>query len=97
MHLPTHRATSRPVTLWRGWRSSRDRFQEIPGLTGILAISPRHPRADLKADELFRRKDGSSFHAEFMITPIYENDRIVGVVGTFRDITERKQGKVAQQ
>lgn len=41
-------------------------------------------------DEIFWRKDGSSFRVEFASTPIHGDDgTIVGAVVTFRDITER--------
>jgi diguanylate cyclase (GGDEF)-like protein/PAS domain S-box-containing protein len=41
-------------------------------------------------DEVFWRKDGTSFPVEYTSTPIFENSEIVGAVVTFRDITERK-------
>jgi diguanylate cyclase (GGDEF)-like protein/PAS domain S-box-containing protein len=41
-------------------------------------------------DEVFWRKDGTSFPVEYTSTPIFENGEIVGAVVTFRDITERK-------
>lgn len=47
------------------------------------------------ADELFWRKDGSSFPVEYTSTPIHENGRLVGAVVVFRDISERKQSEVA--
>jgi len=40
--------------------------------------------------EVFWRKDGSSFPVEYISTPIWEGGNLVGVVVTFRDITERK-------
>jgi PAS domain S-box-containing protein len=42
-------------------------------------------------DEIFWRKDGTSFSVEYVSTPILENDQIMGSVVIFRDITERKQ------
>jgi PAS domain S-box-containing protein len=42
------------------------------------------------SDEVFWRKDGTSFHVEYTSTPIVEDERIVGAVVTFRDISERK-------
>jgi PAS domain S-box-containing protein len=45
-------------------------------------------RAD---NELFWRKDGSSFAAEFSSYPVFENGIYSGTVVTFSDITERKQ------
>src|SRR5919107_3137503 len=41
-------------------------------------------------DEVFWRKDGTSFPVEYVSTPIFEDGEIVGAVVTFRDITERK-------
>ncbi|HSN04832.1 MAG TPA: PAS domain S-box protein, partial [Nitrospira sp.] len=45
------------------------------------------------ADEVFWRKDGSSFPVEYTGTPIIERGEIVGAVVMFRDITERKQAE----
>lgn len=46
------------------------------------------------ADEVFWRRDGTSFPVEYMTAPM-RNDRneIVAAVVTFRDITERKQAE----
>jgi diguanylate cyclase (GGDEF)-like protein/PAS domain S-box-containing protein len=41
-------------------------------------------------DEVFWRKNGTSFPVEYMSTPILEGDKILGAVVTFNDITERK-------
>ncbi|MGA2402662.1 MAG: PAS domain S-box protein [Syntrophobacteraceae bacterium] len=41
-------------------------------------------------DEVFWRKDGSSFPVAYSSTPILEEGKILGVVLTFRDITQRK-------
>ena len=38
---------------------------------------------------LFRKSDGSLFHADYTISPIVENDLIAGSVISFRDITDR--------
>ncbi len=47
-------------------------------------------------NEVFWRKNGTSFPVECTSTPIRdENDQIVGIVVTFRDITERLQAKEA--
>jgi PAS domain S-box-containing protein len=42
-------------------------------------------------DEVFWRKDGTSFEVEYTSTPIMENGRIKGAVITFRDIGDRKR------
>jgi diguanylate cyclase (GGDEF)-like protein/PAS domain S-box-containing protein len=41
-------------------------------------------------DEVFWRKDGTSFPVEYTSTPILQDGEVVGAVVTFRDITERK-------
>lgn len=42
-------------------------------------------------DEVFWRKDGTSFPVEYTSTPILDDGKIIGAVVTFRDITERKR------
>jgi hypothetical protein len=39
-------------------------------------------------DEVFWRKDGSSFPVEYISTPILERDQLVGAVVTFLNITQ---------
>ena len=46
-------------------------------------------------EEVFWRADGSSFSAEYWAHPICKEGRIVGVVVTFLDITERKRAGAA--
>ncbi len=41
-------------------------------------------------EQMFYRKDGSIFPAEYVRTPITENNKVVGAVVMFKDITERK-------
>jgi len=43
-----------------------------------------------RGEETFWRKDGTSFPAEFVSAPIREGDRTIGVVLTFRDISEHR-------
>lgn len=44
-------------------------------------------------DEVFWRKDGTSFPVEYTSTPVYEGDRLVGAVAVFKDISERKRAE----
>ena len=44
-------------------------------------------------DEIFWRKDGSSFPVEYSCNPIYQNNKAVGAVVSFRDISARKQSE----
>jgi formate hydrogenlyase transcriptional activator len=46
-------------------------------------------------DEVFWRKDGSSFSVEYWSHPIFRDDRTVGATITFVDITERKLAEEA--
>ena len=43
------------------------------------------------SDEVFWRKDGSSFPVEYVSTPIRNNATLLGAVVVFRDITARKE------
>ena len=43
------------------------------------------------SEEVFWRKDGTSFPVEYMSTPIHESGRLVGAVVSFTDITERNR------
>lgn len=43
------------------------------------------------SDEMFWKKDGTSFPVEYTSTPISENDEVIGAVVSFRDITKRVQ------
>ena len=44
-------------------------------------------------DEVFWRKDGSSFPVRYTSTPMQEGGELLGAVVSFRDITERKQAE----
>lgn len=46
-------------------------------------------------DEVFWRKDRTSFPVEYTSTPILEDGKVAGAVVTFRDITERKHMEIA--
>ena len=45
------------------------------------------------SDEVFWRKDGTSFPVEYVSTPIWENMKLRGAVVIFKDISERKQAE----
>ncbi|MFO0754300.1 MAG: diguanylate cyclase [Thermodesulfovibrionales bacterium] len=44
-------------------------------------------------DEMFWKKDGTSFPVEYISTPIIEGGEVAGVVVAFREITERKRNE----
>ena len=47
--------------------------------------------------ELFWRKDGSGFPVEYICTPMRENDKVIGAVLTFQDISRRRGAESALQ
>ena len=50
----------------------------------------RYGEVQRVADDLFWTKEGQPIPVEYVTTPIRENGGLVGAVGIFRDITERK-------
>ena len=62
---------------------------ECPILASLGDGSPRRI-----SDEVFWRKDGTSFPVEYVTTPLRdENHEIIGAVVVFSDITESKRGE----
>ncbi|MEY2408797.1 MAG: hypothetical protein QOF48_1467 [Verrucomicrobiota bacterium] len=61
-------------------------------LTGGAGTAP-DANGDQAPDQVFYRRDGSSFPVEYMRTPIKEKDKVVGAVVIFKDITERKRAE----
>ena len=47
-------------------------------------------KGEYLAEQLFYRKDGTTFPVEYVRTPIKENNKVVGAVTMFKDITERR-------
>ena len=43
------------------------------------------------SNEIFYKKNGDSFPVEYMTSPILDQDQIIGVVLSFKDITERQR------
>jgi PAS domain S-box-containing protein len=46
-------------------------------------------------NDIFLRKDGTSFPVEYMISPLLEEDKVIGAVTTFNDISVRQQAEIA--
>jgi PAS domain S-box-containing protein len=62
---------------------------ECPILASVVDGSPRRI-----SNEVFWRKDGTSFPVEYVTTPLRdENHEIIGAVVVFSDITENKRGE----
>lgn len=58
-----------------------------------MAAACREGRPHQGSDELFWRKDGSSFYVEYNCSPIREAGELVGAVVIFKDTTERRQAE----
>ncbi len=46
-----------------------------------------------RSDEVFWRRDGSSFPVEYVSTPIEVDGKVIGAVATFSDVTERRRAE----
>lgn len=44
-------------------------------------------------DDIFWKKDGTSFPVSFTSTPIYKDEKVTGAVVVFKDVTERKRAE----
>jgi PAS domain S-box-containing protein len=60
-----------------------------------LCATLRDGLAHWMDNEVFWRKDGLSFPAEYTCVPMREGDQVVGAVLTFQDITERRGSEAA--
>ncbi|HEV2379356.1 MAG TPA: sigma 54-interacting transcriptional regulator [Terriglobia bacterium] len=65
-------------------------IEECPIYVGFLKNEGVH-----RDDEIYWRKDGTSFPVEFWSHPIVRDGKTLGAVVTFVDITERKQAEEA--
>ena len=59
----------------------------------LISAALRDGRPHQGMDELFWRKDGSSFHVEYNCSPIREDGRLVGSVLIYKDMTERRMAE----
>ncbi len=64
-----------------------------PGVAGTRGISATFDKekAHSADDEYFQNHDGTWFPVEYTSTPIHLDGRMIGVVVTFRDISQRKK------
>lgn len=60
--------------------------EECPMYWSIVDGEARHV-----VDEVFWRKDGTSFPVEYTATPIRKEDKVVGAVVAFSDVTQRRE------
>ncbi len=80
-----------------GWKVDelvgKDEREVFHHHAGTLPL-PAGPAAGDTPDFIpFYRRDGTSFPAEYVRTPIFEKDKEVGAVVIFKDITERKRAE----
>jgi len=47
-------------------------------------------KGNILPEQIFYRRNGTTFPAEYLRTPIKENDKVIGAVVMFKDITERR-------
>ena len=76
-------------------KSEQEVFHHLPpnGASGSTNFINRN--GEHLADQVFFRKDGTSFPVEYVRTPILEKEKMVGAVVIFKDITERKRTEEA--
>lgn len=58
-----------------------------------INLTSRDGQFRLVDDEVFWRKDGTSFPVEYSTTPVRKDDRLVGTVVSFRDMTARLEAE----
>lgn len=82
------------ITGWKVEELVGKSENEIFHRSGLAGSTPEC-KANGEPDDhqLFFRKDGTSFPAEYIRTPIREKDKEVGAVVIFKDITERKRAE----
>lgn len=64
-----------------------------PGHTCPMCAAYSEGKSQHTVDEVLWRKDGSFFPVEYVSTPINVEEKVVGAVVVFRDITDRKEAE----
>ena len=65
----------------------------FPGSQCPIHEATRDGKVHRIYDDVFWRKDGTSFPVEYVSTPIWDGGKIAGAVVSFRDITDRKRAE----
>ena len=68
-----------------GGKSEQDTFGLSAAATSAVSQN------GMPSEQMFARKDGTTFPVEYVRTPILEKDKVVGAAVIFKDITERKK------
>jgi PAS domain S-box-containing protein len=66
---------------------------EFPQLQCSMYLSSQDGKARTVDNEVFWRKDGTAVSVEYSTTPVWKDDKVVGTVVSFRDITERREAE----
>jgi len=74
---------------------SRADGSHYPGTECPIYAAFKDGKVHTVKDEVFWRKDGSSFPVEYVSTPIWEKGKLVGAVVVFRDVTKEKEAEEA--
>jgi PAS domain S-box-containing protein len=75
----------------RLWHHTQPDGSPNPRETCAIHAVYREGKVHRSSDDVFWRKDGTSFLVEYASTPLYERGRLAGAVLFFSDITERKK------
>ena len=65
-----------------------------PPAASPIRAAADHGRVERVTDEVFWRKDGSSFAVDYTSAPIRDDGRVTGAVCVFADITDRVAGEL---
>ncbi len=77
------------------WHHTRADGSPYPREECSIYAAYKDGAVHIKDDEVFWRKDGTSFPVRYASTPILEEGKLAGAVVSFSDITERKKMEVA--
>ena len=85
--------------MWRNahdtWHHTRADGSPCPKAACLVCAAFRDGQVHRVSSEVFWRKGGTSFPVQYTSMPILQQDRLIGAVVTFEDITERKKAEQA--
>lgn len=75
------------------WHHTRSNGRPYPLEECAIHAADQSGSTIRRSDEIFWRKDGTSFPVEFISTPLRERGKLTGTVVVFSDITERRRAE----